>query len=208
MSKKQTIWRFDSVRGRNAEMSSKFDRVVNKQRSGAAGEHEDCDGCVGLRAMRGIQQHQGPAAAAVSSAPGAMPAPPDIGEVGRGTWTLLHTMAAYYPEKADAAQQRATKTFLESLGAVVSQLSHSGLHSVDLCMLFFFFFSLQFPCRWCADDFVVSMNERPPQLATRSAFAQWLCQAHNEVNVKLGKPMFDCALVDKRWRATPPSKPS
>jgi FAD-linked sulfhydryl oxidase len=44
------------------------------------------------------------------------------------------------------------------------------------------------------------MNERPPQLATRAAFSQWLCQAHNEVNVKLGKPMFDCALVDKRWR--------
>jgi hypothetical protein len=106
-------------------MTSKFDRVTNKQRSGAAAEHEDCDGCVGLRAMRGIQQQPQSAASAATATTAqtatAMPAPPDIGEVGRGTWTLLHTMAAYYPEKADAGQQKATKAFLESLGAVVSQ---------------------------------------------------------------------------------------
>lgn len=109
-----------------------------------------------------------------------MPAPPDIAELGRGTWTLLHTMAAYYPEQASAAQQRDTFQLLDAL-------------------------SRTFPCRWCADDFADSMRQRPPQLATRSQFAQWLCEAHNQVNAKLNKPSFDCALVDRRWRV-PTSK--
>jgi hypothetical protein len=31
--------------------------------------------------------------------------PPDVEELGRSTWTLLHSMAATYPEKADAEHQ-------------------------------------------------------------------------------------------------------
>ena len=28
------------------------------------------------------------------------PCPPDVNEIGRGSWTLLHTMSAYLPEGA------------------------------------------------------------------------------------------------------------
>lgn len=39
-----------------------------------------------------------------------------------------------------------------------------------------------------------------PDTRTRVSFTQWLCRLHNEVNRKLGKPDFDCSLVDERWR--------
>jgi len=34
----------------------------------------------------------------------------------------------------------------------------------------------------------------------RKEFAQWMCEAHNHVNRKLGKPDFDCSKVDQRWK--------
>jgi mitochondrial FAD-linked sulfhydryl oxidase len=153
---------------------SKFD----SRKGGKQGPHDDCDGCEAMKAIKSNLQttkETPPQQTSSSSSSSVLPAPPDIGELGRGTWTLLHTMAAYYPEAPSAQQQRDTRDFLASLGKV-------------------------FPCRWCADDFVDSMSHKPPQLHSRTAFAQWLCEAHNEVNTKLGKPIFDCALVDRRWR--------
>ncbi|KAI8339797.1 hypothetical protein EDC96DRAFT_337460 [Choanephora cucurbitarum] len=40
--------------------------------------------------------------------------PADVETLGRHTWTLLHTMAAYYPEKPEKKQQESMKTFFES----------------------------------------------------------------------------------------------
>jgi FAD-linked sulfhydryl oxidase len=39
-----------------------------------------------------------------------------------------------------------------------------------------------------------------PRVSSRQEFGQWLCEAHNEVNQKLGKELFDCSKVDERWR--------
>jgi FAD-linked sulfhydryl oxidase len=40
--------------------------------------------------------------------------PADVATLGRHTWTLLHTMAAYYPEKPAPTQKESMKTFFES----------------------------------------------------------------------------------------------
>ena len=37
-------------------------------------------------------------------------------DVGRGTWTLLHTMAAAFPEKPSKAQQRDAAEFVRGGG--------------------------------------------------------------------------------------------
>jgi FAD-linked sulfhydryl oxidase len=37
-------------------------------------------------------------------------------------------------------------------------------------------------------------------VGSRDELGRWLCGAHNEVNVKLGKPVFDCAKWEERWR--------
>ena len=39
------------------------------------------------------------------------PCPPDVNEIGRGSWTLLHTMSAYLPEGA-VHKRRRIKDFI------------------------------------------------------------------------------------------------
>ena len=46
---------------------------------------------------------------------------------------------------------------------------------------------------------ITRMNANPPLTRDRSVFSQWMCSMHNEVNVRLGKPVFDCSKVDERW---------
>ena len=95
--------------------------------------------------------------------------------VTRPTWTFAHTTAAYYPESPTTTQR-----------AHMLQLLHA------LPQLY--------PCSHCAEDLGTRMQRRPPDVRSRAALAAWLCATHNEVNAKLGKPSFDCARVDERWR--------
>ena len=101
--------------------------------------------------------------------------PPDVEELGRSTWTLLHSIAATYPEKPTDAQKDNLKTFMKS-------------------------FSNLYPCFYCADDFREYMNKEKIQVTNRDEFGKWLCNAHNAVNVKIGKPVFDCQLWKERWK--------
>ena len=39
-----------------------------------------------------------------------------------------------------------------------------------------------------------------PRLSGRSEFGNWMCEAHNVVNKKLGKKEFDCSKWEERWR--------
>jgi len=60
-----------------------------------------------------------------------------------------------------------------------------------------------YPCGHCADDLGERLRRRPPDVRSRTALGAWLCATHNEVNTLLGKPEFDCARVDERWRDGP-----
>jgi FAD-linked sulfhydryl oxidase len=104
--------------------------------------------------------------------------PPDVESLGRATWTFLHTTAAYYPESPTSTQR-----------AHMLQLLHA------LPQLY--------PCSHCAEDLGTRVQRRPPDVRSRAALAAWLCVTHNEVNAKLGKPAFDCARVDERWKDGP-----
>lgn len=105
--------------------------------------------------------------------------PPDVEALGRSTWTLLHSLTATYPSSATSQQQNDMQSFL-------------GL------------FSKLYPCWVCADDFRNWMNDpsgsNRPRLKTRNEFGNWMCEAHNEVNRKLGKKEFDCSKWEERWR--------
>jgi len=110
-----------------------------------------------------------------------MKTPPDVIELGQSTWTLLHTMAAYYPQNPASEKKEQVNSFLEA-------------------------FSKVYPCSFCAKDFQNILKESPPQLDSQRDFSQWLCRAHNHVNKQLGKPEFDCSKVDQRWKANLPHK--
>lgn len=45
-----------------------------------------------------------------------------------------------------------------------------------------------------------SIKKNPPKTKSKDELAKWLCERHNTVNVKLGKPVFDCRKVHERWR--------
>ncbi|WOO77435.1 Mitochondrial FAD-linked sulfhydryl oxidase ERV1 [Vanrija pseudolonga] len=111
------------------------------------------------------------AAAAVGSSSTRTPdrtnCPPDTAELGRATWAFLHTTAAYYPTNPSATQQNHMRSLLQSLPAL-------------------------YPCGWCADDFGRAIAAAPPVVSSRESLSRWLCERHNEVNVKLGKKAFSC----------------
>ncbi|XP_040573483.1 FAD-linked sulfhydryl oxidase ALR [Lepeophtheirus salmonis] len=103
--------------------------------------------------------------------------PPDKTELGRSTWTLLHTTSVNLPEKSPLDND--TKSHLGHLLTSLSNL---------------------YPCEYCAQDFRLDLKQNPPKFNTGRDFAQWLCEAHNRVNLKLDKPLFDCSRVYYRWR--------
>jgi FAD-linked sulfhydryl oxidase len=107
--------------------------------------------------------------------------PPDVEVLGRATWTFLHSLAANYPETPSIQEQRQMSAFIGTLGKF-------------------------YPCWSCADDFRAWMARgNEPRIESRGVFENWMCRAHNEVNKKLGKDMFDCSAksLGIRWRDGP-----
>ncbi|PIA18209.1 hypothetical protein COEREDRAFT_91494 [Coemansia reversa NRRL 1564] len=149
---------------------------------------EPCRVCDSFKSWRRhkTKDHGGIAATAASATSATLSSatlvddecPADSQTLGRATWTFLHTMAAYYPERADAQQQATMRTLLTS-------------------------FSQFYPCGRCAAHLREEMTVHPPAVATRTELSQWMCRTHNTVNVMLGKPQFDCKRVDERWRDGP-----
>lgn len=103
--------------------------------------------------------------------------PPDVDELGRNTWSMLHTMAATYPETASSSTQATMRSFIST-------------------------FSQLYPCGTCAEDFRGWMKQpgNEPRVRGQDDLGTWMCEAHNAVNVKLGKKEFDCSLWKERWR--------
>ena len=95
-------------------------------------------------------------------------------QLGRNTWSLLHTMAAYYPKEPTGDQQKDMMQLIDS-------------------------FSRLYPCEHCAQDFQRDIKLDPPQIQSQQSLSQWFCRIHNKVNQKLGKKLFDCSRVDERW---------
>ncbi|KAI0460967.1 hypothetical protein LJB42_001296 [Komagataella kurtzmanii] len=101
--------------------------------------------------------------------------PPDVEQLGKSTWTFLHSVAATYPESPSPSQQDDMRQFMNIFGKI-------------------------YPCWFCAKDFQKWSSKNEPKLKTQEEFGRWLCDAHNEVNAKLGKPKFDCNLWKQRWK--------
>lgn len=103
--------------------------------------------------------------------------PVDREELGRQSWTLLHTMAAYYPDSPSDNDKQHMTNFLQGL-------SHF------------------YPCSHCAAGFRETLTKRPPAVESREALSIWMCEAHNDVSRELGMATVKCDIesLDKRWR--------
>ncbi|KAF9145082.1 hypothetical protein BG015_012009 [Linnemannia schmuckeri] len=91
-------------------------------------------------------------------------------ELGRATWKLLHTMASRYPLKPKPDERAAIKQWIYLLSRL-------------------------YPCGECADHFQEMLKQHPPQTSSRASLSNWACSVHNIVNIRLGKPEFDCSTL-------------
>ena len=103
--------------------------------------------------------------------------PVDKDDLGQRTWTLLHTLAAYFPENPKAEHKVYAEFFFKSLAAL-------------------------YPCKICAEHMEKYVESKPPDARNREALSLWVCALHNEVNDVLGKKKFACDIysLDKRWK--------
>ncbi|XXQ33289.1 Sulfhydryl oxidase [Plasmodiophora brassicae] len=89
-------------------------------------------------------------------------------ELGHATWSLLHTMAAKFPDNATSAQQNDYRQFMHLLARL-------------------------YPCHECAGHFQELLSGSPPDVRSGDAFRKWLCVAHNVVRRRLDQTESDCS---------------
>lgn len=101
---------------------------------------------------------------------------PDLAEIGRGAWTLMHTMAVTYPNPADETHSTAWKQFMRSQQHL-------------------------FPCVKCRAHIAAYLRAHPfPRgVLSRKYIQAYLFKMHNAVNRRLGKPMFTREAYAQRW---------
>lgn len=132
-----------------------------------------CKACTAFKTWAKTQKQQGKDAQKEDHLGAECPLDKD--ELGRSTWNFLHTMAAYYPEKPTSEEQTKMKELIKN-------------------------FSVFYPCDVCAKHLRDDIKKTPPDVSSSQALAQWFCQVHNRVNVRLGKSVFDCTRVKERWK--------
>ncbi|KAI8426615.1 hypothetical protein MSG28_005395 [Choristoneura fumiferana] len=154
-------------------MGTKFSVQAEMPSHGSDEEEKPCRACSDFKSWAKKQNKS--TFTPNTKAPPRTDCPLDRKELGHYTWGFLHSMASYYPEKPSRSQQEAMSQF-------------------------FNIFSQFYPCEPCALDFQDDIKEHPPKTESRNALAKWLCERHNTVNEKLGKPVFDCSKVHERWR--------
>lgn len=104
--------------------------------------------------------------------------PVNSAQLGRATWTYLHSLAAYFPDEPSERQSQEMAQFMRT-------------------------FAEFYPCEYCAAHLQERLKSHPPVTTSRVEFSLWMCETHNEVNSRLGKPQFDCDTCDIRWRDGP-----
>lgn len=114
------------------------------------------------------------------------PCPPDINELGHSTWTFLHAAAAHYPREPAAVQQSSMRAMLDALPHI-------------------------YPCAHCAAELADEYARQDAEARTHAVqsaarLQTYLCELHNEVNARLGKPVWDCSDTKRlryRWEEAP-----
>jgi len=110
--------------------------------------------------------------------------PPTNEELGHATWTFLHSMVSNIP-----TGNTSLITLEDNPLELVSQFLH--------------LFVKLYPCIDCGQHFNEMLKRTPPpQKGFKADLEIWLCERHNEVNLRLGKSLHSCKLEDiqNHWK--------
>ena len=102
---------------------------------------------------------------------------PSIREkLGRGSWELIHRLAAKFPKNPTPEQQRDAVQFFH----ILSRL---------------------YPCHDCAQHFQQVLLDLPVRATSSNELSVWACEAHNFVNRRKDKTEFTCSLdvLKEQW---------
>lgn len=95
-------------------------------------------------------------------------------ELGRHSWALLHSVASAMPSMPTQEDKLALESFLVGLAHV-------------------------YPCKICGKHFSQMLKDYPIKHKSREEFSYYLCDLHNRVNERLGKPVYDCKKTFEIW---------
>ena len=95
-------------------------------------------------------------------------------ELGRHTWALLHSYASSFPLIPSEEDKKTAENFLVTLASI-------------------------YPCKVCGKHFKEMLQNFPVKCSSREEFAFYLCDLHNKVNIRLGKPEYDCRKTFEIW---------
>eukprot|EP01006_Ploeotia_vitrea_P056313 TRINITY_DN68088_c5_g8_i1.p1 TRINITY_DN68088_c5_g8~~TRINITY_DN68088_c5_g8_i1.p1 ORF type:complete len:245 (-),score=35.04 TRINITY_DN68088_c5_g8_i1:266-1000(-) len=93
------------------------------------------------------------------------------------SWGVLHGFASTFSDNPTPQEQMGMQQFLQ-------------------------LFAQFYPCADCGNHMNAAIRNNPPDTTSRSALMSWICELHNAVNRKLGKPVHDCGnfqALQGRW---------
>ncbi|CCK68997.1 uncharacterized protein KNAG_0B05650 [Huiozyma naganishii CBS 8797] len=100
--------------------------------------------------------------------------PPSPEQIGRSSWTMLHAIAAKYPDQPDVVQKQEIGRFVKLFGKF-------------------------YPVESQRDQISSYLVKDKLNVESKRQFAGWLNSFHNEINRKLGKEQFDFKFWENRW---------
>eukprot|EP00742_Colponemidia_sp_Colp-10_P005449 GILJ01005823.1.p1 GENE.GILJ01005823.1~~GILJ01005823.1.p1 ORF type:complete len:192 (+),score=11.30 GILJ01005823.1:46-576(+) len=100
--------------------------------------------------------------------------PPKKEEIGRAAWSTMHAFAAHFPIEPTSEHSQAAIQFVALIGEL-------------------------FPCKKCSAHFKELIEKMPVKAGSRDELSRWLCEAHNHVNERLHKRVFNCTKAVERW---------
>ena len=95
-------------------------------------------------------------------------------EIGRNTWSLLHSIAASYPNEPSEEDKKHIANFLFGLANL-------------------------FPCKICGTHLLKMLKKEGVHADSREELVNYICKIHNIVNKVLEKPTFNCKKAFDFW---------